>query len=408
MNRLACIFVIACLGLVGPWLEVSPAATPAKSITVFCAANLKKPVEALAEQYRKETGVEVSLQYGGTGTLLSQLQVSKVGDVFIAADDGSLEDAKAKKLIAEVLPLVNQHPVIAVAKGNPKGIHSIEDLKKADVKLALPDPGAASIGRVSRKLLGAGWESLMAKAVVTKPTVTEVAADVKLGSTDAGIVWDSTIPMFVPLEGVEVPEFTHHREHASAAILNASKQPQDALRFARYLAAPDRGGEAFKKMGFEPAGGDKWAMNPELILFSGGVNRVAIEKLLQEFSDREGASITTVFNGCGILCASMKTMGNSSNPKFPDVYYACDLCFVPPVAKYFPEAVLITQTEIVIAVPKGNPHHVNTLADLAQPGLRVGLSNAQQSTLGYMTHAILKSMNLLESVEKNVRVQVPT
>jgi ABC-type molybdate transport system substrate-binding protein len=51
---------------------------------------------------------------------------------------------------------------------------------------------------------------------------------------------------------------------------------------------------------------------------------------------------------------------------------------------------------------------VRTLADLAQPGLRVGLSNADQATLGFMTKAILKSMNLYDSVMKNVITQQPT
>mgnify|MGYP000703379158 CR=1 FL=1 len=46
----------------------------------------------------------------------------------------------------------------------------------------------------------------------------------------------------------------------------------------------------------------------------------------------------------------MKTMGDSSNPHFPDAYYACDLCFVPPVADVFPEAVILTQTDIGIVV----------------------------------------------------------
>ena len=398
---LACVLQSACKR------DAAPAAS-AKSLTVFCAANLKKPVEAIAEDYRKETGVQVSLQYGGTGTLLTQLQVAKQGDIFIAADDDSIATARSKNLVKEVLPLVVQHPVIAVAKGNPKAIHGIADLLKDDVKLSLPDAGAASIGKVTKKLLGAQWDALAKKATVTKPTVTEVAADIQLHTVDAGIVWDATVSQFKDLEAVTAPEISKHGEHASAALLNVCTQPQEALRFARYLAAPEKGGEVFKKSGFEPAGGDKWAAKPEMILYSGGVNRLAIEKLVQQFADREGAAVTTVFNGCGILCASMKTMGDSSNPKFPDAYYACDVCFVPPVAKYFPEAVLLTETDIVIAVPKGNPKNVKTLADLAQPGLRVGLCNAEQSTLGYMTRAMLKSSNVYDSVMKNVAVQVPT
>lgn len=401
-------FIAAALGILAVFASCSREAAPTPKLTVFCAANLNKPVTAIAEQYRKELGVEVQVQPGPTGTLLSQLQVAKKGDLFVAADDESLQIARSKKLIREVLPLVVQHPVIAVAKGNPKGVRTIADLLRDDVKLALPDPGSASVGKVSRKLLGAQWDALDKKKVVMKPTVTEVAADVQLHTADAAIVWDSTVAQFKELEAVIVPELSRHAENASAAVLDFCTQTQEALRFARYLAAPDRGGKAFEAQGFKLAGGDKWAVKPEMILYSGGVNRPAIEKLLQEFSDREGVTVTTVFNGCGILCAAMKTMGDSSNPKFPDAYYACDVCFVPPVAEHFPEAVMMTETDIVIAVPKGNPKNVRTLADLAQPGLRVGLSNAEQATLGFMTRAILKSMNLHDSVMKNVVVQVPT
>jgi molybdate transport system substrate-binding protein len=138
------------------------------------------------------------------------------------------------------------------------------------------------------------------------------------------------------------------------------------------------------------------------------VNRPAIEDLLKKFAEREGVTLTTVFNGCGILCASMKTMGGTSNPKFPDAYYACDVCFVPPVAEIFPESVMLTETEIGIVVQKDNPRGVKTLADLAQPGLKLGLCNAEQSTLGYMTRGILKSSGLQESVRKNVVVETPT
>jgi molybdate transport system substrate-binding protein len=378
------------------------------SLTVYCAAGLKKPIEAIAEQYREEFGTQIELQFGGTGTLLSQLRIANKGDLFIAADDGSLADARKLEVIREVLPLALQHPVIAVAKGNPKGIATLADLEKPDVKLALPNPEAASIGKVAKKILGAGWDTLAKKAAVMKPTVTEIAADVKLGASDAALVWDSTVPQFDGLEAIKLPELSSHAEKASAAILKSAKSSADALKFARYLSAPEKGGATFAKHGFQPAGGDKWAVKPEVILYSGGVNRPAIQDLVQEFANHEGISVTTVFNGCGILCAAMKTMKDTTNPKFPDVYYACDVCFVPPVAEHFPEAVLLTEAEIVIAVPKGNPKNIKTLADLAQNGLRVGLCNAEQSTLGFMSAGILRSMNLFDSVMKNASSQVPT
>jgi molybdenum ABC transporter molybdate-binding protein len=383
-------------------------AADANSLIVYCAAGLKKPVAAIAEKYRAETGVEVQLQYGGTGTLLADLRVARRGDLYIAADESSLADARKFDVIREVIPLVRQHPVIAVQKGNPKGIHSLANLFADDVRVALANPEAASVGKATKAALGANYAALAAHAVVTKPTVSEIANDLKLGAVDAAIVWDSTVNTFSGLEAVEVPELSVRIENASAAVLSFTGNSAATLRFARYLAAPEKGGEIFKRSGFTPIPGDKWALNQELILYSGGVNRPAVQGLLKEFADREGAEITTVFNGCGILCASMKAMAESSNPKFPDAYYACDLCFVPPVAKYFPEAVVLTETDIGLAVQKGNPHNVHTLADLAQPNLRVGICNSQQSTLGFITRGLLRSVNLETNVRKNVVVEVPT
>lgn len=408
MKRLLGITLLLAAGALGFYALKSGSKSSVDTLTVYCAAGLKKPVEAAAAEYEKETGVKVALQFGGTGTLLTQLRVARQGDLFIAADDGALTDARKLEVVREVLPVAVQHPVLAVAKGNPKNIRTLDDAMKPGIRVALPNPEAASAGKVAQKLLGARWEALAKKAAVMKPTVTEIAADVKLGAADAAIVWNSTVPQFDGVEAVEVPEFSKHRENASAAVLTSAVSSAEALKFARYLAAPEKGGRIFEAHGFTPAGGDKWAAKPELILYSGGVNRPAIEHLVQDFANREGISVTTVFNGCGILCAAMKTMGDSSNPKFPDAYYACDVCFVPPVAEHFPEAVMLTEAEIVIAVPKGNPKGIKTLADLARPGLRVGLCNAEQSTLGFMTMGILTSMNLWDSVIANASSQVPT
>ena len=404
------LIIVLCLGAAAgaAWVALKPARGSSTPLTVFCAAGMKKPVEEIATAYQKETGTEVRLQYGGTGTLLSQIKITQQGDLFIAADDGALADAKKLGVTREEFPLVNQTPVLAVATGNPKHIDSLAALKSPDIKLALANPGAASIGRVVKKLLGPDWDALEAKAAVMKPTVTEIAADLSLGAVDAAIVWDSVVPQFKGLEIVTLPELARHTEHATAAVLSSSQQPTEALRFARYLTAPEKGGVIFQKQGFKAVPGDKWAARPDLIIYSGGVNRTAIEKLLHQFANREGISMTTVFNGCGILCAAMKTMGDSTNPKFPDVYYACDVCFVPPVAEQFPEAILLTEAEIVIAVPKGNPKGIHTLADLARPGLHVGICNAEQSTIGFLTRSMLKSMNLWESVSKNASSQVPT
>ncbi|MCB1225540.1 MAG: substrate-binding domain-containing protein [Verrucomicrobiales bacterium] len=412
MIRRLLLFFLLILGLAAglTWMWQRRSASPASEsgLQVFCAAGLKVPVEAAAKAFEQEKGIPVHLQFGGTATLLSQLQVAGRGDLFIAADEGSLRDATDRQLTRERIPLAVQTPVIAVAKGNPKAIHGLADLTREGIRFACANPEAASIGKITRRALGDQWPAFAARAAVMKPTVTEIATDLRLGAVDAAIVWDSLIPQFQELEAVTDPALTAEKETASIAVLSACQQPATALAFARFLSAPERGNPLFAEAGFHPVPGDSWAKVPQIVLFSGGVNRTAIEPLVKAFAEREGLDLTTVFNGCGILCASMKTMGGSSNPKFPDVYYACDVCFVPPVAEQFPEAVMLTETRIGIAVPKGNPKSIRTLADLGRPGLRIGLCNAEQSTIGYMTHAILRSMNLLDAVTANAAAQVPT
>ena len=137
------------------------------------------------------------------------------------------------------------------------------------------------------------------------------------------------------------------------------------------------------------------------------MNRPAIENVLTRFCEREGAQIKTVYNGCGVLCATMRAAtANSAN--LPDAYYACDICFVSPVADTFSEAVRLTETDIVIAVPAGNPAGIRTLADLTKPGLRVGICDLRQSALGFLTERLLDRMALREAVGQRVGTRVPT
>lgn len=379
----------------------------AEPLVVFCAAGLKVPIETAVARYQAETGVEIRLQFGGSATLLGQLRAGGRGDLLIAADSGTARDARRHAVAAEDFPLLEQRAVLAVTQGNPLGLTGLADLLRPGVRFGFANPEAASIGKLTRTALGDRWPEFAARVTVMKPTVTELAADLSLGALDAVVVWDATVRQFPRLQlAAPLPASP---EQAHALVLTVSAQPTASLRFARWLAAPDKGGAVFKAAGFDlPVGNDAWSDRPELVLYSGGVNRLAIEPLLRRFAEREAIELTTVFNGCGILCASMQAMLQSKHPRFPDAYYACDLCFVPPVAAQFPEAVLLTETDIGIVVPKDNPRGIKTLADLARPGLRLGLCNAQQSTLGYMTGGLLRATGLEAAVRRNVVVEVPT
>jgi len=380
------------------------ATSMARPLLVYCAAGLKEPVEAVAREYERESGVRVQLQFGGSGSLLANLRVSRQGDLFIAADTSFIEAGRSNGLLAEVLPLARMTPVVVVPKGNPRGVDSVASLMKPGLRVSLANPDAAAIGAVTRAALmrSGQWAALAASATVFKPTVNDVANDVKLGSVDAGIVWDATAAQYPGLTAVKVPEFQGVTSEVAVAVLKSCGESVAALRFARYLAARDRGLPRFASAGFQPMDGDVWMREPEVVLYSGTVNRTAIEETLREFEVREGVRVTRVYNGCGILTAQIR-----SGQK-PDAYFACDRSFMDTVASGFRPAVELAETSMVLVVRKGNPLGIRTLEDLTRPGLKVGLAQEQQSALGALSARLLRSRGWLDRVRPNVRVEAPT
>ncbi|MBM3881804.1 MAG: hypothetical protein FJ387_19115 [Verrucomicrobia bacterium] len=373
-------------------------------LIVYCAAGLKPPMEVVARDYEQAYGTTVQLQYGGSGTLLSNLRIARRGDLFLAADSTYLELARSNHLVAEVIPLARMKPVIAVRRGNPKQVRLTSDLLRADVAVALANPDAAAIGKVARESFerSGHWAELIERAKVLKPTVNDVANDLKLGTVDAGILWDAVVRQYPELEAVAVPELASAGQEVSLGVLRFSAQPTAALHFARYVGARDRGQLAFARAGYEPVAGDAWAERPEVLLYSGGVNRLAIEETIQQFEQREGAQVTRVYNGCGILVAQMK-LGQQ-----PDAYLACDVSYLTPVQNLFNPGIEVSETDIVLLVAKGNPLGLRALADLARPGLRVGMANPRQSTLGDLTVQLLERSGVADGVLANVRSQTPT
>lgn len=402
--------IVVILALTFLWLSLKSdsrtgsASEDTQTLIMYCAAGLKPPVEVIRRQYETEYGIFVQINYEGSGTLLSKINIAPRGDLFLAADESYIALAQEQGLVEEEIPLAHMQPVIAVSQGNPRQITSLTDLMTDEVRLGLANPDAAAIGKITRQVLQqtGHWHELFTKAKVLKPTVSDLANDIKLQTIDATIIWDAVARQYPELEIIRTPEFKNQTRNVTVGILGASGQPTAALHFARYLSARDRGLPIFKQFGYDPVQGDVWADIPELVFFSGGVNRLAVQETLKEFERREGIKIHTSFNGCGILVGQMKA------GEIPDAYLACDVSFITQVSDRFDPRHDIATTDIVILTEKDNPRNLRSLQDLAQAGLRLGIPNAQQSALGRLSLNMLDAAGLTEAVLNNVKSQTPT
>ena len=382
---------------------------------LYCAANMRKPIEELAKSYFEKYKVTIEADYDGSGSLLGKMQAEargsrqdKRGDLYLAADDSYIIKAREKGLVAESLPVAYMRPVIAVPRGNPKKISGVSSLLGEGLKVALCNPDQAAVGRSARRVLkeSGHWDRIEKKVTVMKPKVTDLANDVKLGAVDAAIVWDSTVAMYPELEAIRDPLLDKERVNVTLGIVSSTGSASSALRFARFVASANVGLPAFKKHGFEVPEGDTWEENPELVVWSGGVNRLAIEESVKEFREREGVNVATIFGGCGSLTAQMEPLWNKQ--AFPDVYFACDRVYMDNVSDWYLSSEDVSETDMVILVPKGNPRKVNGLEDLGSDGMRLGVADPVKSALGRLTVDLLKKAGLYERVYSKVETKAGT
>ena len=373
-------------------------------LMLYCAASNRSVVEAVRERYEAETGRQVSIQYGPSQTLLSQLEVARTGDLYLPADDSFLKLATAGGLVEEILPLAAMNCVVVVPKGNPRGIRSLTDLFAEDLRVVQANPEAAAVARMTRRLLTeAGlWDRLDAATEAYRTTVNDVANDVLVGAADAGIVYDAVLYPYPDLEAVPVPELAAGRSQIAVGVTSFSEQPAAALHFARYLSAQDRGLEEYQKQGFETSGGDQWEDVPELTIFAGSMLRPVIEDTIVGFEAREGVLVSRTYNGCGILVAQMQA------GQHPDAYFACDVEFMQQVRELFPNSTDVSTNQLVILVPKGNPRQIASLQDLTQKDLRVGIGHEKQCAMGWLTQRTFAETGVQTEIMANVTVQTPT
>jgi ABC-type molybdate transport system substrate-binding protein len=408
---LSALFFLGVL-LWSPWDR--PAFAGGATLRFYCAAGMSRPVPEILRAYQEDYGGSVQVTYDGSARLLNTIRaVRGQGDLFLAADALQMARARKEGLVAEVLPVGIQRPVLVVSKRSQQELRrrgrpvtSVTDLLRDDLKVVLANPELASIGQLSREVLARPgmrvWPRLEkdiksgSARVSFVGTVTEVAQNVRIMPGTVGIVWSVIAAQDPELEAVAAPEFAGVSEPLQVGVLTRSGNPTAALHLARYVTARDRGLTTLRKYGVEPVrDADLWADRPTLHLAAGAMLRPGLEDVLRAFEQREGVRIDTSYNGCGLLVAQMRGIKEGTKPgKFPDAFFACDVPFLDKVQTWFDAAVTVSKNDMVLVVPRGNPHGVKSLRDLTRKDLRVGLPHPTHSALGKLTDDLLTKLGL--------------
>jgi molybdate transport system substrate-binding protein len=232
------------------------AGTPAtKELAVFAGSASKPPLDDAAIAFEKKTGVKVYLTYGGSGTVLSQMELAKTGDVYIPGSPDYLVKAEKKQITdpATTKILAYLIPAICVQPGNPQNIKSLADLSKAGLKVGIGNPDSVCVGLYAIEILDSNnlLKSIFPNIVTQATSCDATATLISLKSVDAVMGW-SVFQDWDPqrIERVLLkPEQLPRLAYIPAAVSTFSKDKVLAAQFIDFLVSP-AGQDIFKKWGY--------------------------------------------------------------------------------------------------------------------------------------------------------------
>ena len=409
------ISIFALVILLFLWKQFPGNETSPDDLVVYCAAGIRLPVEETAKAFEKEFGVNITLDYDSSGALEGKLQLDRDNnktraDLYVPADVSFAQRAKDKMLTAESIPLASFRLVLASSPKEELSFSTLDEFLALKVPFSICNV-AAGVGKKTKETLEklGKWEAFESAKKTTSPRVTDAAAAIATSdAVQAGFVWDTTARQF-GLKIHELPELEKVRSRISVNLTSSSTKPAQALLFARYLAAPQKGQSHFSKHHFSGVPGDAWEKSPELTVYCGGLNRDAVYQTLRDFEKREGCKIIEHFNGCGSLVANIKTVGqNESSTTMPDAFFTCDASYMTKVDDLFGEAKDVSGTDVVMLVRKGNPMGLRTLTDLVREDVSLGTTDPKASTLGDLSWQLLEKAGVAETIKDNDSWEVTT
>ena len=237
-------------------LVLSPSPAPAQEagLLLYSGAGLRQPVEQLVSRFQAETGIKVRIDFAGSGQLMTRYLASGKGDVFLPGSHFYVNKLKDKNEVTWSQQVVLHVPVVGFPLSGKVKIGSFEDLTKSGVKVGLGDPKAMALGRTAEDILAASGvgEAVLKNTVVRAATVKQLVLYLLKGDVDAAIVARADVVQKKDKLGmIEIDPSWYKPEIVTAAVLKASKQPEQAQKLAEFLSSP-QGVEVFGKFGFLP------------------------------------------------------------------------------------------------------------------------------------------------------------
>jgi molybdate transport system substrate-binding protein len=226
----------------------------AGELHVLAAASLTDVLQEISAAYEKEGGDKIVLNLGSSGALARQIQEDAPGDLFLSADEATMNRLESKELLLAGTrkSVLSNTLAVVVLKESKLKMAGAKDLAAPGIRaIALAEPQTVPAGIYAKeylKKLGI-WSKVIDRVVPTENVRAALAA-VESGDVDAGIVYktDAEISQKVRI-AYEVPRAEGPAISYPFSVLAGAENKEAARKFLAYLEAP-HALDIFRKYGF--------------------------------------------------------------------------------------------------------------------------------------------------------------
>ena len=403
------------------------------ALLCYVGGTMRLVMTELAKRYEEKTGQKIDIHPGGSGELMIKIKQTQLGDLYVCHDP-FMGQLMKEKLGVEGWTVASLTPMIAVRK-DETSIKGLADLAKPGVRVGLTDATHSTAGYIAEKMLDkSGLRNEIEKNVITRTRQgTRMASFVAGGELDAAIVWDAVIhafgdelkavpiePQWRPARDVDaVTSATHGRINmdyirVTIATLKHSKNLAAATAFAEFVASEENR-PLFDEYGFSPVDlsrpthevGVAPPISGTILVHCGAGMRAPVQKLADEFSAARGVEVDIDYAG------SNRLLGKIVMSEKGDVYIPGDTKYVEMARE---KGLVASHRRFCYLVPtimvsKGyaDRDKIKSLADLARPGLRVGLADEQAAAVGRLIPELMALNGVdLGAVKKNLKLSTAT
>ena len=235
----------------------------AQEVTVAAAADLNYALKDLAARFEQKTGNKVTLSFGSSGNLFSQIQSGAPFDLFFSADEQYPQKLVAAGLMdpASLRNYAVGHLVLWAPNAtglDPQTLKMDLLLQPSVKRIAIANPQHAPYGRAAMAAIEHyGLKAKLTSKLVFGENISQAAQFVQSGNAQAGLIALS-LAMSPAMKDAgkywELPSDSYPEMRQAAGIVSSSKHKSTAQAFLSYISSPD-GTAVLGQYGFAvPAG----------------------------------------------------------------------------------------------------------------------------------------------------------